>query len=400
MTKLAIDGGEMAVTINQDCLKWPIIPEDAKETIMELLNKVPGEVSLSRITDMFADEFGEYMDADFAIPLNNGTAGLFSAYACIDIKPGDEVICPSYTYWATAMPAAYLGAKIVFAEIDPDTLCIDPEDIRKKITPKTKCITPVHVWGMACDMDSIMEMAQENNIKVIEDASHAHGASYHGKKLGTIGDLGVYSLQGSKLMPAGEAGMLLTNNNEYYEKALAIGHYERVKGMYMPEDSPYKKYGATTLMGMKFRMSPLHAAIALSYLETLDEDNAMRTKNCERVRAVVRKMPGFKAFVCPDDIQRVYYENLIEYNEEETNVPAEKIVEALQAEGAIVSKNRYYSLHQKPYFLERGHTMDELPRTVDIESRLITLPKFSVNNDELVDQYILALEKVSENLLN
>ena len=293
------------------------------------------------------------------------------------------------------MPAVTFSVKIVFAEIDPITLCIDPDDVKKKITPKTKAIVPVHIWGMPAEMDRIMEIAKEKDIAVIEDASHAHGAEYKGKKVGGIGDIGVFSFQGTKLMPAGEGGIFLTNNEEYFEKALALGHYERVKTPFVSPTSQYLKYATTTSMGMKFRMSPLHAAIALAYLETLDEDNKLRNAYCEKFRAVIRTLPGFDAFETPKHIKRVFYEHHIQYDETVRKISNKQMAETLQAEGVSLSAQRYRLIHQQPYFQEKGYLKDLLPITDRSVGMQFRVPNFSVKSNELLNQYIIAFEKVS-----
>jgi dTDP-4-amino-4,6-dideoxygalactose transaminase len=248
---------------------------------------------------------------------------------------------------------------------------------------------------MPAEMDQIMEIVKEKDIAVIEDASHAHGAEYKGKKVGSIGDIGVFSFQGTKLMPAGEGGIFLTNNEEYFEKALALGHYERVKTPFVSPASPYLKYATTTSMGMKFRMSPLHAAIGLAYLETLDEDNKSRNAYCEKFRAVIRTLPGFDAFETPKHIKRVFYEHHIQYDETERKISNKQMAETLQAEGVSLSAQRYRLIHQQPYFQEKGYPKDLLPITDRSVGMQFRVPNFSVKSDELLNQYINAFEKVS-----
>jgi dTDP-4-amino-4,6-dideoxygalactose transaminase len=189
------------------------------------------------------------------------------------VGPGNEVIVPSYTFWATAVPIIAANGVPVFCDVDPDTYCIDPREIVKKITPRTKAIMVVHVWGNPADMHSIMEIGAKYKLKVIEDCSHAHGSLWKGKKVGIIGDVGCFSLQGSKTLPAGEGGILVTDNREYYEIAVAYGHYDRVEKF--PENSEYKKYSLTGL-GYKFRANPLGITIANHGLDELDQRNAIR----------------------------------------------------------------------------------------------------------------------------
>ena len=265
---LKMDGGPSAITIDQKpLLRWPKMGKEEEEMVLKLLRG--GEISQSDIINDLSKEFAEFIGIKYALPKVNGTACLLSAFYSLGIGKGDEIIAPTNTYWASVMPAAFLGAKIVFCESDPTTLCIDPNDIEKKVTDKTKAVVPVHLYGYPCEMDRIMEIAEKNNLYVIEDASHAHGAVYKGKKIGTIGDVAAFSLQGSKVIPAGEAGILVTNNQDIYEKSVALGHYNKINGL---ESDTYKKYHRTGL-GLKHRLNPLNAAIGLCQLRKFQEIN-------------------------------------------------------------------------------------------------------------------------------
>jgi dTDP-4-amino-4,6-dideoxygalactose transaminase len=242
-----------------------------------------------------------------------------------------------------------------------------------------------------------MEIAHQYHINVIEDACHAHGAKYKNINCGNIGDMSVFSFQATKLLPAGEGGMFLTNNEENYEKALAIGHYERLNESYLRKNSSYLKYSRTSTHGMKFRMSPLHAAIGLAYLERLDEDHKIRNKNCEQIRSIINSLPGFTAYSPPKEIYRVYYENLVNYEEKSGQHSFDKVINALKAEGADITPSRYPLLHQQAFFSEKGYEYHLLPITEQTTAKLIKLPNFSTKNDLLVRQYIDAFEKVMKN---
>jgi dTDP-4-amino-4,6-dideoxygalactose transaminase len=239
---LAVNGGAKAITLDQEeALRWPRLTEEDEQAVLELIRK--NEISVSQEPIKLEKEFAQFLGAQYALSEVNGTAALYAALFVLGIKQGDEVICPSYTYWATAMPAVTLGAKVVFCEVDPKNLNMDPEDFRKKITSRTKAVIPVHLWGLPCEMDEIIAIARENKIAVIEDACHAHGAEYRGKKIGTLGDFGIFSFQASKNLPGGEGGMLITDNEEYYFQAVALGHYRRAADL--PEN--YSKYQHTCL---------------------------------------------------------------------------------------------------------------------------------------------------------
>ncbi len=385
---LAISGGPKAITLDQkEALRWPILTEEDEQAVLDVMRK--NETSLSDEPMKLEKEFAEYLGAEYALAEVNGTSALYAALFVLGIGPGDEVICPSYTYWASAMPAETLGAKVIFCEVYPDSLDMDVEDFRRKITPKTKAVIPVHLWGLPCKMDEIIEVAGKNNIAVIEDACHAHGAEYKGRKAGTIGDFGIFSFQASKNLPGGEGGMLITNNKDSLYRATTLGHYRRAADL--PEE--YSKYQHTCL-GFKHRMSPLHAAITRVQLKTLDEKNRIRKDNIEKLLRALEELPGFHIYWPPSHIRRVYYENDVVYRGEETGVPIERLIKMMEAEGAVIRQDRYPLLHQQPYFIERGSNPDDLPVTRDINNHILALPTFPGDDGSLVNQYIDAFMKV------
>ncbi len=392
MDKLAIDGGPRAITLDQDkLLKWPVMGKEEEEAVLALLRK--GDISSASVVDDFAKEFAMFAGTKYALPQVNGTACLLSSFFAIGIKPGDEVIAPTNTYWASVMPAAFLGAKIVFCESEKASLGIDPEDVKKKVTPKTKAIVPVHLYGYPCDMDPIMEIADKHGITVIEDASHAHGAAYKGKRVGTFGKCAAFSLQGSKILPAGEAGVLVTDDVEIYEKSVALGHYERLSGV---ERDAYKKYRKTGL-GLKHRLSPLHAAIALCQLKRFPEVNGRITRNCENFRKGIAGIEGTGFYLpgMPKHVSRGYFMNQVVYDEGPGIIPRTEIVQMLATEGLRVGQSRYELLHKQAYFTERGYDPKALQFTENLVSSLVSFPNFPWDeNGGLVDQYVRGIEKV------
>ncbi|MHA1368950.1 MAG: DegT/DnrJ/EryC1/StrS family aminotransferase [Promethearchaeota archaeon] len=390
--KLAIDGGPPAITLKQDeYLQWPKLGVEEEELIIDLLRK--GEISTSKQVDLLAKEFAGFVGTKYALPQVNGTACLLSAFYALDIGKGDEIIAPTNTYWATVMPACFLGAKVIFCESEPDSLCIDPEDIKKKITDKTKAIVPVHIYGYPCRMDEIMEIAEDHGVAVIEDASHAHGAEYKGKKVGTFGDCAVFSMQGSKIIPAGEAGILVTNDIEIHERSIVLGHYERINGL---ERKKYKKYERTGF-GLKHRLSPLHAAIARCQLKKFPKVNATITRNCETFRDAIKDMPntGFVIPNIPKHVKRVYFMNQVIYENKNGAIPRDDIIFLLRSEGMTIGQSRYQLLHSQPYFVEHGHDPNGFEFTRGLVQKLMSFPNFPWDQKgELVDQYIKGIEKV------
>ncbi len=387
--KLAIDGGEKAITLDQtEANKWPPLGEEefaAVKRVMQMPDFYEEAYTLE-------EEFKDYIGSRYALAHNNGTAAIHAAFFALGIGPGDEVITPSYTYWATCMPILSWGGIPVFAEVDPETCNIDPEDIKRRITSRTKAIIVVHLWGLPCEMDEIMEIARRYNLKVIEDAAHAHGAEYKGKKVGAIGDIGCFSFQASKLMVGIEGGMLVTNNQGYYERAMALGHYRRLNNL--PSESFYRKYYATCF-GFKYRIHPLAAAIARVQLKHLDERNKKRNENIEYLDAKLDDLPGIRTFKTPSYMKRVYYQHEIVLEEEKLRVSKEKVIEALRAEGAEVSGERYPLQHQQPIYKEKNIPVEPLPVTERIRDKILSLPTFPQADFDLLDQYAEAFRKVT-----
>ncbi len=209
----------------------------------------------------FEKDFAKYVGTEFALSTSSCTGALHIALLALGVGPGDEVIVPDITWVATANAVAYTGATPIFADIDKNTWCIDPESIKKHITSKTKAIMPVHLYGHACDMDAISKIAKEHKLFIVEDAAPAIGSYYKDKKVGTFGDFAAFSFQGAKLTVSGEGGMLVTNNKAFYDKAYSLWDQGRdLKRTFWINDT-----------GWKYKMSNVQAAIGLGQLERVEE---------------------------------------------------------------------------------------------------------------------------------
>ena len=193
---------------------WPQYDENEEKALIDVLHsriwwRTPGKQTLE-----FEERFAAYQEAKYGIACTNGTAALEIAVAALGIGLGDEVIVPDFTFIATASAVLSVGAMPVLVDVDPNTYCIDPEKVEALITPRTKAIIAVHIAGHPADMDRLQEIARIHNLSIIEDSSHAHGSEWKGKKIGAIGSIGTFSFQSSKLMTAGEGGLLVTNNED------------------------------------------------------------------------------------------------------------------------------------------------------------------------------------------
>jgi perosamine synthetase len=402
--KPAILGGEKAVTLDQtEANRWPIISNVDEQAVLEVLQS--GELSINPVIEKLEDDFKKLTGRKFALTHNNGTSAILAGLHALGISPLDEVIVPSATWWSSVMPILHCGGIPVFAELENECLGLDPEDVERKITAKTKAIVVVHLFGMPSKIDEIKAIADKHGLKILEDASHSHGAMYKGKPIGSFGDVSIFSMQGNKLVPSGEGGVLLCDSQELYESAIRLGHYERLLGL-----NSENRYFAATGFGFKFRMAPMSAALARTQLQHLEERNKKRNKNCIYLSKKLAKL-GIDPFLATDDITRVYFEFLIRYNEKETGLPINDLATALQAEGALVSAPRYPLLHQQPVFTHGVwskiarlpatndnplHVYDpaDLPLTTMGNGSLIKLPTFPSASTDLLDQYVEAFSKV------
>src|SRR5688572_17417069 len=264
----AILGGAPAITLDQtEANRWPIITEDDEQAVLRVLRS--GQISISDETAALEDDYKRWLGIKHAVAHCNGTGAIHAALHAFGVGPGDEVIVPSATWWASVMPVLHLGGVPVFAETEEQCIGLDPVDVERKITPRTKALVVVHLFGMPSKMNELIAIAKKHKLRILEDASHAHGATYHGKPVGTltdeVGGAAVFSMQANKLVPSAEGGMFLTNDDDLWEKVIRFGHYERLLAL----QSPNKRFAATGF-GFKFRMSPLSAAVARAQMKKLD----------------------------------------------------------------------------------------------------------------------------------
>lgn len=394
---LALHGGRPVVHDSKNTVwRWPVFGREERAAVNRVLDWYAGYLYQEMIP--FEKELCEYFGCKHALSHTNGTAAIHAAFHAVGLQPGDEVITPSYTYWATALEVRLCGAVPVFADVCRSTANIDPEDIARKITPRTKAIIVTHLWGMPCEMTDILEIARRHKLRVIEDASHAHGAEYRGRKIGTWGDVGCFSMQGSKLMPAIEGGFLLTNDADIYAKALALGHYGRV-----PAEHPWHALNGTGL-GYKYRIHPVATALARVRLRKLDRQNNFIRRRVRKVTEALESLPGIEPFPVPSHLKRVYYQFEVVYNEKATGVPKDRILKALVAEGAQVVNERYplqhrQEVYRRPEFWTRLPALPAaLPVSETLHESIIQIPIFGTCEERIVDQYIRAFQKVWRHL--
>jgi len=335
MSKLAIFGGEKAVkTVNPDMTRWPIITEEEEIAVLDVLRNA--KMSEIDITMKFEREFADWIGVKYALATNNGTSSLMCAMYGVGLGKGDELICPTVTYWASCLQAMALGATVVFANVNKNTLCIDPDDIERKITPRTKAIMVVHYLAHPCDMDRIMAIAKKHNLKVIEDLSHAQGGLYKGKRLGTFGDACGISMMSGKSFAIGEGGMMITNDRSVYEHALALGTYERFKDENITCED-LKPYTGLPLGGYKYRMHQMSSAVGRVQLKYYDQRCAEIRKAMNYFWDLLEGVPGIRAHRVDEsdgsNMAGFYNAHGLYVPEELGGLSVTRFCEALRAEG-------------------------------------------------------------------
>jgi len=288
--KLAINGGSpvMGQAMTSRVPGWPPVYPEVPELLTKIYNSRLWSFNESYEKE-FCKDFAAYCGAKHGVYMVNGTVTLECALAALGIKAGDEVIVPGLTWPATAMAAVYLGAKPVFVDIEADTMCLDPVKVEKAITPKTKAIIPVHLYGSMADMDAMMAISKKHNIPVIEDCAHAHGGVWNGKGVGSIGHIGSFSFQQSKTLSSGEGGMCITSDEELLTRMYRLKHigYDFVSERGKAGSAP-----PADLVCHNYRGTEFEAVILLQSLKRLEEQTKLRDENAIYLASLVADIPG------------------------------------------------------------------------------------------------------------
>jgi perosamine synthetase len=336
MPQLAIMGGK---PIREQHDLFPAYNTIGEEEIMAV-TAVLMSGNLSQFLGTWSDDFlggpmvrkleekwCEAININYAVSVNSNTSGLFASLGAIGIQTGEEVIVSPYTMTASAVAPLVYGGVPVFADIHPDTFCLDPKSIREKITPRTKAILIVHILGHPAEMDEIMAIAKEFNLIIIEDCAQTPKGKYKGRYLGTIGDIGVFSLNYHKHIHTGEGGVVVTNNKHYAERVQLIrNHGENVvdaKGI----------IDITNMIGYNYRMTEIEAAIGIEQLKKIDELIEQRLLNVKFLNAAIGSLPGFTAQPYVDETSlHTYYIQPFKYNQQILGIHRNDFVAAIQAE--------------------------------------------------------------------
>lgn len=340
---LAIKGG--APVRNRPFPQWPVRDQTDEEAVAAVVRS--GVWGLGgELVPEFERRFAAFQGAKHGVVACNGTVTLQIALTALGVGPGDEVIVPAYTFFATAAAVFHVGAMPVIVDVDPNTLCLDTQALEAAITPRTACIVPVHVAGNPCDLDAICVIAARHHLPVLEDAAQAHAARWNGRGVGSIGDLGSFSFQSTKNLAAGEGGILITNNEFLADLCRAYRNCGRWEG----------KTGARPVLGWDFRMTELQAALLLSQLKRLEAQAQTRDANGRYLTGLLQDIPGIApAWRDPRVTRHAYHLFMFRVNKEIWSVSLDSFVQALAAEGVPCSTG-YLPLYRAPGFVATGQS--------------------------------------------
>jgi len=341
--KLAITGGKPLR--KKPLPQWPIATKTEAAALNDVLESTQwgGQPFPGKHATAFAVKFAQVHTAKYGQCVNTGTVAIQAALKAIGIKPGDEVIVPAYTWEGTVGPVLLVNAIPVFVDVDPDTYCLDARFLERAITPKTKAILPVHLGMRFADMDEILRIATKHNLKVVEDCAHAHGGMWRGKGAGSMGDLGAFSFQTSKLITSGEGGAVITNNLEYMELVQSYINAGRAS-----ITDKYKK----RIIGFNYRLGEFQAAVLGAQLKRLLKEGVIRHKNMKRLEARLKNTDGIDLLKADPRITRLApYGYVLKYFAEKVkDIPRAAFVAALQLEGVHCDGLFYEPVYKSSLF--------------------------------------------------
>ncbi len=413
--KLAFNGGK---PIRENVL--PFVPREADITdeeinaVLEVFRSRKLSQLVSEKINKFEEAFAKYYGVEHAISVNSGTAALHVALAAADVGPANDVVLPPYTFMATANAILCQCSVPNFADVDPKTYTLDPRDMEKRITRKTKAVIPVHMLGQPADMDAINKVARRHNLTVVEDSAQANGAEYKSQKAGTFGDLGCFSFYLNKHMTTGgEGGMIITHDEKLAKRARSIANHCRVDVSPYPDIPPHNVYWG---IGYNYRMTAPQAAMGLVQLRRLDSFIEKRRRNAEYLTQHLKDIEGIEPPYVRNDVKHVYWAYGALVNPEKIGISRDRFAEALLAEGihaegycpipvhlqdSIKKKVGYGGTHfpfDNPLHGEKiSYNRGLCPNAENLSSRDLLLPVYQSLTEKDLKDVVEALKKVAQN---
>jgi perosamine synthetase len=370
----------------------PFIEAEEIEEVADTLRS--GWLTMGPKTLQFERDFAAYVGAPHAIAVNSATAGLHLAVDALELRPGDEVITSPYTFTATAAVVLHAGARPVFADIDAQTLAVDPDDVARRITPRTRALLPVHMAGHPCDMDALHALAHRHGLAVIEDAAHALPARWRGRMIGTLSDLTVFSFYAGKNITTGEGGMITTAREDLAARL-------RTRRLHGISRDAWKRYTAqgswyyeVEYPGFKYNMTDINAAIGLHQLRKSDRFHALRARYAARYRAGLGDVPELVMPAEAPTGEHAWHLFIVRVREDRLRIGRDEVIEALRARN-IGTSVHFIPLHLQPFYQrELDCGPEDFPRATAAYRGAISLPLYPRMTEDDVDDVIEAVRDV------
>lgn len=366
--------------------KWPVIEDNDEAAILNTLRSKMWYRKRGNVVSEFEQSWKKRLGAKHCLATSSGTSALITALAALDIGPKDEVIVPPYTFIATVNAVLMHYAMPVFVDTDPETLQIDAGKIEAAITPRTRCILPVHIGGSAADMDQILAIGRKHGIPVLEDACQAHLSEWRGRKLGTLGDLGCFSFQASKNLNSGEGGAVMTNDPKLHARADAF--HNNSSGLTESSKS-FESGEGMRVHGCNLRLTEFQGALLLSQMERIEAQARVRTSNAQHLTGLLNEIPGISPAqmyeVCTRNAYHLY---MFRYDAAQFGgLSRARFLAALKAEG-VPSSDGYRPLNKDPFlrntFSSRGFRAIYSPRDIEQWEERNRCPR----NDQLCEEAV------------
>ena len=390
MNKLAINGGTPVRDTYLAYGKQKIDEDDINSVVKVLKGDY---LTTGPIVSEFENSVAKYVGTKYAVAVSNGTAALHMACYAAGISEGDEVLVPAITFAASSNCVLYCGGKPVFIDIDPKSYNIDINKIKEKITNKTKAIIPVDFAGQSVDMDSILKIAEEYNLIVIEDAAHALGSEYKGEKVGSKAHMTEFSFHPVKPITTGEGGVVVTNSKELYEKMILFRSHGITRNSELMTENQGPWYYEQIDLGYNYRLTDIQSALGLSQIKKLDDFILKRREIVNKYNEAFKEL---KEIVTPFENEYSksgHHIYVLLLNLDKLKCGRKEIFEALQAENIGVNVH-YLPVYLHPYYKKLGYKKGECPVAEDIYNRMITIPLFPSMSDKDIKDVIEAVKKV------
>lgn len=420
-SKLAMFGGPPVVPPAERQVQWPVVDDDDRDALMRVLTSgkftigAQGEQEVSGLER----EWAELSGTRYSVAVSNGTCALALALAALDLRPGDEVIVPALSFVASALAPLHHLLIPVFVDIDPQTFNIDPRQCAAKITPRTRAIMPVHLHGLPADMDEICELARAHDLFIIEDAAQAQGADYRGRRVGSLGDLGAFSLNVEKNIPTcGEGGLITMSDPALHKKCVMLRQFgEDI------DDHAQRAY-ISDMLGWNYKLSAVQAAFTRAQLRRYPASQALRERNVLAFLSRLAELPGIITPSCPPDRTHMWHILRLRFDPVAAGLEGvapgrfrQALRRALRAEGALISQYQLIPLPGQPIFYTRQgfgngypwtlpgvapqrYEIEDYPNTLAVIEDSLTLRRVHLNPDAgpILEHYADAFVKVWENL--